>query len=192
VTRLLGLPQHALAISEFRLALELGLTAEPGLRLQRFVHEEELKTHLRRVTGKDAYKLFHRCVHPRSGREYLVHPDALFVLAAGEEAAARRLFFLEIDRGTEAPRLLADKTAGYRLLRESGACRKFGDFSGFLVLIVTNSARRAERLRKALIDVPGEEDVWIAADTEISKDTVLNGTVWLDHEGRRQAILREG
>lgn len=182
--------EHALALSEFRLALELGLRADPDLRLHRFVHEEELKTHLRRGLSKDAYKLFHLFRHPRSGQEYVVHPDALIVLAAGETAAARRLFFLEIDRGSEALRLVADKVTGYRLLKESGAFRKFGDFADFLVLLVTNSERRADNLRKAFTDVPGEADVWIAHEAAIGKDTVLMEAVWRDHEGKWQALLR--
>lgn len=183
--------EHALAISEFRLALELALQAEPEVRLHRFVHEDELKTHLRRGIHKDAYKLFHRLTHPRSGREYVVHPDALIVLAAGPAPAAQRLFFLEIDRGSESlRRIVDDKVPGYRLFKNSGVFRKFGDFAGFLVLLVTNSERRAANLRQALTDVPGEADVWIAAETAISETTVLTGTVWLDHEHVYQAVLR--
>lgn len=181
--------EHALAISEFRLALELGLKAEPDICLHRFVHEDELKTHLRRVISKDAYKLFHRFTHPRSRREYLVHPDALIVLATGDEAAARRLYFLEIDRGTESLRLLADKVTGYRLLKQSGAFRKFGNFADFLVFLVTNSERRARNIRSTMTDIPGEADIWIAVDTAISKTTVLSGAVWLDHEGKSCAVL---
>jgi hypothetical protein len=187
--------EHALGISEFRVSLELALREQPVIALQRFVHEDELKTHLRRGIKKDAYKLYNRLPHPRTQREYVVHPDALLVLAARGQPAKdkqkkQRLFFLEVDRGTEPLRVIRDKVIGYQLFRQSGAFRKFGDFADFLVLFVTNSERRVRNLRETLTDVPGEADVWIAQDTKISKDTVLKGAVWLAHDGQFCAVLR--
>lgn len=183
---------HALGISEFRVSLELALQDETDIRLHRFVHESELKTHLRRGIKKDAYKLYHRFPHPRTQREYVVHPDALIVLAAARKQEQRRLFFLEVDRGTEPLRIIRDKVIGYHLLRESGVFRKFGDFEDFLVLTVTNSERRAGNMREALTDVPGEEDIWIAAEERITEQTVLTGAVWLAHDGQWSAVLRQG
>lgn len=187
--------EHALGISEFRVCLELALREHPAIRLQRFVQEDELKTHLRRGIKKDAYKLYHRLPHPRTQREYVVHPDALIVLAARGQPALdkqkkQRLFFLEVDRGKESLRILRDKVIGYQLFRQSGTFRKFGDFADFLVLLVTNSERRVRNLREALTDVPGEADVWIAQDIQISKTTVLKGAVWLDHTGHQRCSPR--
>jgi hypothetical protein len=182
--------EHALAISEFRMALELALPAVTGIRLHRFVHEDELKTHLRQGISKDAYKLYNHLIHPRTGREYVVHPDALFILATGEAPEVRRLYFLEIDRGTETLGRIRDKAIGYHLLKGSGVFRKFGDFSDFLVLLVTNAERRALRIREALTDSAGEADIWVAAAAGINATTVLTGAVWLDSEGAWQAVLR--
>lgn len=182
---------HSLLISDFRISLELAIKSVPRLSLGRFVHDAELKTHLRRSLKKDAYKLYNLLPHPRGQKDYVVHPDALFVLAApGKETVHQRLLFLEIDRGTESLRHLRDKTIGYHLLRAGNVYRKFGEFSGFRVLLATTSARRAQHIRQALVGLEGEDLVWTAALPAVSETTVLNGPIWLDHEGNERSILR--
>lgn len=183
--------EHALELSEFRVRLELALARQAQLRLHRFVSEHELKEHVSRALRREAYRLYQRLTHPRTGREYVVFPDALFVLAGtGRLSEHRRLFFLEIDRGTERLAMIREKVIGYHLLHGSGAFRKFGDHDAFRVLLQTNSVRRAHNIRAALTGLTGEGLLWTSATQQITPNSILTGEVWQDSTGRAVSIAK--
>lgn len=179
--------EHALALSEFRLQLELTLRTIPELELQRFVADFEVKEHLRNATSKERYKLYH--AFPDGPRRLVVYPDALVILRH-TATDARRLYFLEIDRGTEGSEVIRDKAAGYHLYRERDIQKKFGDLPRFRVLLLAPSPKHADRLQRMLGGCKGEELFWVAAATEIHPDTILTAPVWTDSGGQRRSIFR--
>jgi hypothetical protein len=184
---------HALDISAFRLALELALNKHPGVALHRFTADRELKRQVAAALGPGAYQLYDQVTDPRAirGCTYVVYPDALVVLRGrGEFAGAQQLYFVEIDRGSEGLGVLRDKVIGYGLYRELHVYRKYGDFSGFRVLLQVPSPRRAENLRQALTGLQGGELVWITDGVRVTEQTLLSAPIWLDHRGERQAILK--
>lgn len=180
--------EHALALSEFRLKLELALRALPALSLRRFVADFEVKEHMKAAAGKERFKLYY-AFPSGPARRAVVYPDAMAIIAAGEEAdAEQRLFFLEIDQGTESHAVIREKVFAYHLYREAGVFRKFGDFNRFRVLFQTHSEKRLRLLRETLAEVKGGELVWLAAAPAINEETILTGAVWTDIKGQQRSI----
>ena len=61
-----------------------------------------MKNWTKGLTGKHIYKLYSELKHPVNKKNYIVYPDALIILQAKgqQHSKYRRLYFLEIDRGT--------------------------------------------------------------------------------------------
>lgn len=184
--------EHALALSEFRLLLELALRRLPFLTLRRFVPDFEVKEHLKATGGKERFKLYY-AFPSGPPRRRVVYPDAMIVLAVGDDKEGQqRLFFVEIDRGTESHGVICDKVFAYERYLEAGIFRKFGAFPRFRVLLQTHSPRRARLLRETLASVRGGELVWIAAEPDLTPETILTGAVWTDAKDQPRSIVRQG
>ncbi|MGC1953285.1 MAG: replication-relaxation family protein [Gammaproteobacteria bacterium] len=184
---------HALDLSEFRLVLELALQNHPMIELHRFTGEHELKRNVTAAIGADAYRLYDRVIDPHAiqGQSFKVAPDALVVLKGkGRFADARQLYFVEIDRGTEGLGRLRDKVIGYGLYHELAVYRKYGHFTGFLVLFQVPSPRRADDLLRALAGTRGAELVWVTDSAHVTETTVLSTPIWLDQRGERKTLLK--
>jgi len=182
---------HALDISEFRLNLELAIQSHPVISLQRFTADFEMKEHTKKAIGKKIYKLYDEAIHPVNKKRYVVYPDALIILRGkGEYEKFQRLYFIEIDRGTETLSRIRDKVIGYSLYLKQKIFTKFGKFSAFKVLFQTNSEKRAENIRNALVNLEGTELIWITDVSRISDDTLLSAPVWEDHEMKEKTILK--
>lgn len=172
--------RHALEVSEFRLNLELAVKEMPEIDLHRVVMDFEMKSHTEQAIGRRRYRLFDEVLDPIGKRKLVVHPDLMFVLKAeiGQGRVFQRLFFVEIDRGTEGLRVIADKLTGYHLYKREGVFKKFGDFTDFRVLFQTNSQKRLENVRKLVANFEGALDVWATQDRELTDETVLKGAIW--------------
>lgn len=172
--------RHALDVSEFRLNLELAVHATPGIDLHRMVMDFELKSHTENAVGRRRYRLFDEVVDPIGKRKLVVHPDMLFVLKAETEQGRvfQRLFFVEIDRGTEGLRVIADKLTGYHLYKREGVFRKFGDFTDFRVLIQTNSEKRAMNIHELTGRFDGAVDAWATQDRLVTDESLLHDAIW--------------
>lgn len=182
---------HALELSEFRMYLEIALSGHERIELGRFVADFEVKSHLQNATGHKRYKLWHELQHPISRQSFVVYPDGLFILKGkGSFEGAQKLFFLEVDRGTEGMRQIQDKIIGYQLYHQQKVFQKFGPFSGFRVLIQTTSPKRAKNMRHALLNMAGTELAWITDREQVWEDTVLSGEIWQNHELEIKSILK--
>lgn len=179
--------EHALDLSEFRVKLELALRNHPVLELQRFIADFEVKEHLQNATARERFKLYH--AFPGGTERLIVYPDALLILRH-KPTGARRLYFVEIDRGTEGGRVLRAKAAAYRLYEEQQIYRKFGDFPHFRVLLQAPSAKHAQAVRRALAGCKGEELFWTAAAGDLQPDTLLAARVWTTSSGKAQSIFQ--
>ena len=183
--------QHALELSDFRIFIYQTLLENETVELHRFVGDHELKSHLKKEKGNDRFRLYQQLTHPITGGKYHFHPDGLFVLQGrGKFKTHQKLFFVEIDRGTETLDRIKKKVIGYNLFKKSDKFKKFGKFNGFRVLIQTHSDKRADNMRKALIDQEGAEMIWISTRKAITAETVLNHPIWTDHTLSKVSILK--
>lgn len=182
---------HALDISEFRVNLELALADHPAVEIHRFTADFEVKTHTTEAIGKKRYKLYDEITHPVTRAPYTVYPDALIILKGkGKFEDYQRLYFLEIDRGTEGLNVIKDKITGYSLYLKQNVFAKFGKFKGFTVLLQTNSKKRAENIRHHLTGVDGSELVWISEAGQVNQETVATSPIWQDHEMKMRVIVK--
>lgn len=183
---------HALDLSEFRVTLELALREYPFVELGRFIADFELKDHTEKAVGMAVFRLYKELRHPVDrSRTYVVHPDALIILRGkGEYHSFQRLYFLEIDRGTETLSVLRDKVVGYSLYLSEGVYRKFGKFDRFRVLFQVPSPTRAENLRKELTGTDGSDLVLITDVAQVTEDALLTKPIWKDVGGNAMALLR--
>ncbi len=182
---------HALELSEFRMYLEIALKNYPRVELGRFIADFELKSHFDRAIGKNRYKLFHEVEHPIDHRRYVVYPDGLIILkGTGEYAHHQKLYFLEIDRGTEGLRRIQEKIIGYHLYKTQGVFHKFGKFRNFKVLIQTTSPKRVQNMRKALTNMDSSHLVWITDREKVWENSVLHEPIWLDHELNLKSVIK--
>ena len=183
--------QHALDLSEFRLCLEVALTGHERIELHRFTCDFEIKSHTDMAIGKRRYKLYSEVIHPLTRERFIVYPDGLIILRGkGRYEQFQRLFFLEIDRGTESLPRIRDKVIGYNLYLKEGVHKKFGPFESFKVLLQTNSAKRAENIRRMLVDQEGADFVLVTTYDQVTPETVLAEPIWIDD--RNEAVALAG
>ncbi|GGF75901.1 hypothetical protein GCM10011332_32370 [Terasakiella brassicae] len=182
--------QHALDLSEFRLNVELALQNHSVVEMARFICDFEMKGHADKATRLKRYKLYHEVYHPLSKERYVVYPDGLMILQGkGEYAKKQRLYFVEIDRGTETLSTIRKKVIGYNLYQQEKVQDKFGKFKNFVVLIQTSSQKRAANIRKNLVDQPGSEFVYVTSVGEVFSHTIFNEPIWLNHQNQRDYLL---
>ena len=194
--------RHALAISEFRVALAEGLQPRDGVELVNFVADAERHVPRPGLTPRSPL----RAEVTVSDRTVAHAPDAAFALRRGGRLAA---FYVEIDMGTEVigspERGVGKFMRFYRaaLLREAPAwlatalqLERAPD--AVRVLVVTTSHARVQSIRRvcggAAAPHPMTGRIWIAA-TSILTDTDVLGSVWLSldpQDDRRQALVTEG
>lgn len=183
--------EHALGVSEFRLNLELAAQDHKVVQLHRFVADFELKENFENLAGKHRYRLFDEVDDPISRQTHIVYPDAMFILRGRGEKYGQfqRLFFVEIDRGTEGLRVIQDKLTGYHLYKREGIFRKYGKFESFRVLFQAPGERRMENIRKLTEPFIDVVDVWTTISDTLSDNDLLGNPVWIDAGGNSKSIL---
>lgn len=182
---------HALDVAQFRVDLEVALRDHPKAELHRFIADYEIKSHTEKALSKRRYKLFDEVTHPVSKEPYVVYPDSLLILKGkGELSKFQRLFFLEIDRGTESLGVIKDKVTGYNLYKKQDIYKKFGAFDNFTVLFQTNSSKRAEHITRLLLDIENSENIWVTDVGKVTEKTILS-SVWLNGKMEQKAIVKQ-
>lgn len=186
--------EHALDISEFRISLEKSLASQERFQLEEFTPDFQMKKTVARNVSKHRYVLYREVHHPTiQNRSYVVHPDALIELSASSNfEKERKLFFLEIDRGTESHEVIRDKLMGYHLFQEQNIQRNFGNFADFRVLFQAHSKRRETNIRNMLSDHVAKKMLWTTSKDRINEDTVLFEPVWINSEGEEKKIIVAG
>lgn len=94
-----------------------------------------------------------------------VIPDGYFELQNGEIPLSA---FVEVDRGTESLRIWTEKVRNYLQLALSGEYEKRFQQARFRVLVIANSDRRLETIRKTVESIT-EKIFWFATLTEIQE-----------------------
>lgn len=134
-------------------------------------------------------------------------PDAGFILE-NADSKARALFLIEVDRGTETQTSgvheAVHKSFRYKIeqydrylvsRRYQERYKQYGEFSYFVLLIVTNSTGRLDNMRQALSDLPEKLHQYYRLSTQ---DAVCGNFFHGDWLGRSvadentYALIREG
>lgn len=187
--------EHTLALAQFRIQLELALKDHPSVTIHRFTHDFELKGQTQEAIGRNRHKLYDEVLHPATKESFIVYPDGLFILKAtvsneqGELEEAQRLFFVEIDMGTEGHTVIKDKVTGFALYREQNIFKKWGKFDSFFVLIATTTPERAKNIRHHLTSVDGTKLVWVSDAETIKKQGIL-APVWTNYKLEMRVIAQ--
>lgn len=167
--------EHALAISEFRLALEAAARLHSDHQLLLWFSEEECK---------DTFNIW----DPRKQQRLTktLNPDAYGQYRFDQSFFS---FFLETDRGTMSNGRVKDKILRYRQYQESGAYESHYGLQFFRVLIVTLTEKRLKNLKK-IAEKIGASNVWFATLTKV-KENVL-GFTWQKAGSEKLHSLIEG
>lgn len=171
------LMEHHLAINDFWIALE-GACRSAGVNVMSFIPEyygqKTEEGGLRRLITDSAPDL-------RNPNEKIwFTPDAMFTL---ERNGKHALFFLEIDRGTEKITsgkyaAFANKITAYQSYFQSRGFRRWGEqFTGFRVLVVTNSEERKQNLVLTSTRLGIQKMLWYTVDEAVQTIGVLN-QIW--------------
>lgn len=194
--------KHFLAANDFRIALTKACAGRGDVRLLGFLPEHLVE----RTPAGSVQKYLRDVIADVGGPGHkITHtPDAVFALERGDKAA---LFFLEIDRGTEALRdaergflkivrfyLSYLLGSGYQRYREDFGAGE--QFKAFRVLVVTSSPQRLENIRTHCGAVPfdpahAKRFIWLATEEVLGDETILSRR-WasLDPgDGERYAIV---
>jgi hypothetical protein len=132
--------QHQLAVNEIYCAVKY--EAASGFHFARWIaFQESIQPNLRLI------------------------PDGYFELQVGGVVLAA---FLEVDRGSESLRVWNQKVRNYLQLALSGDYEKQFHQKRFRVLVVANSERRLQTIRKAVAGIT-EKIFWFARFTEIQQ-----------------------
>jgi hypothetical protein len=190
---------HALAISEFRLLLELALQDVPAVDIERTIFDFELKERATKQVGVKAHVLFDEVFAPVGHEDetvsrYVVRPDLLVLLrAASARQTHRQLYFIEIDRGTENLRRIRRKVIGYGLFLRQKRHQRFAPTEGFKVLIQTTSARRAKNVIAEIARLKDEKTkklVLVTSENEVTTETILTSDIWMTAAGQPKTLLK--
>lgn len=181
--------QHALDLSEFRVCLELGLEALPGYQLRLFVPDFLQKEGATGLTGLKRYRLYDEIRDPATGEMVVFYPDAMMVLEA-TAAEARRLYFVEIDRGTEGLQTIRRKIRAYQLYARNKLFAKFGKFQNFAVLFQTSSERRAANMVKLAAEMDFGLQLLVTHAAVVTEQTLLTAPIWSRSEGEPISLIK--
>lgn len=153
--------EHTLAVSEFKVSLDVALMKTKALDL--IFYQRENKS------------LVWRVADPSGKKKYLiVAPDAFFGLATPD---GRSYFFLEVDMGTETLKRFQEKIIAYKKFWKSGAYSNAFGYNHFRVLTVTESGRRLMNLIETTKNAGGQKMFLSSTFSLIEKHSVL-GRIW--------------
>ncbi|MGB1234676.1 MAG: replication-relaxation family protein [Planktomarina sp.] len=182
--------EHALAVSQFRVDLEIAVSQMDDVSLDLFIPDFEMRKQAEEYVGKKRYLLYREATHPANRKSYIVHPDALIVLTVDRNGKkASRMLCLEIDQGTQGLDRIRDKMTGYRLAQQENLLHQFSGLSSFIVLFQANTARRADNIFNALVDHASEDLARVSSRDNISADTIISEPIWKTLAGDLKRIV---
>lgn len=113
-------------------------------------------------------------VAPELHKEFHLIPDARLKLS---DPSGARLYFLEVDRGTEALPVWRSKAERYLTLARSGRCDALLGHAHFRVLVVAHSCRRAESIAQAI--TPLTNRIFFLTGLEDIESEGVGASIWL-------------
>jgi hypothetical protein len=172
--------EHLLAINQFRVSLVSACTAAQANTSS----QADTDDSLRLLEWKSSADAKFTVIMPdendksRAGRKVSLIPDAAFTL---KTPSLKLFYFLEVDLGSEAGRVLADKCRAYAAFWRSGG---FGrEYSvpanvGFHVLFVAPTPKRAQTILNAIHKLEAGKSLFrVALQDEITPQDLLR-PIW--------------
>jgi len=164
--------EHTLAVSEFRVCLELAAR-----------QREDASILFWKPQGKP---LNDRVPDPERKSKYLlVSPDAFFGILTtnglpteASAKAGKTYFFLEADLGTESRERFKKKVLTYRQYWKSGKYQEKYSFKSFRVLTITTSEKRLNNLVATARDC-GVKGMFLFTTQDLTKPNKVLGNIWL-------------
>ncbi len=154
--------EHTLAVSEFKVNLDLALHETCSVDLLFYSRENK---------GLQA-----RVPDPIGKKKYLVvAPDAFLGLKTKD---GNSFFFLEVDMGTETLKRFAEKVIAYKQYWKTGKYHQDYEFNHFRILTIAESERRLSNLIETTKKAGGKQMFLFATMSDIQSETPL-GQIWL-------------
>jgi hypothetical protein len=171
--------EHLLAITEFRVALNL-LTTQKLLHEVQWVDEATLRVepYLSKLPSRI-----------RGSRTAYIIPDGYFQIRPRQDSNPAH-FFLEVDRGTESNGVWADKIRAYDQFRKSGNSHIHFGTNNFRVLALVSSERRLANLMRVTEQIDPRGFYWFALQEQVTvwQPQTLLEPIW--HVAGEQTTLR--
>lgn len=186
---------HTLALSTFRVALEIALESHPLAMLQDFIPDFEVKSQClkKKASDQTRYKVYQEVKDPKSGNKVVILPDSIIVVQGqGDFANHQMCYCLEIDRGTESLRIIAEKMKNYWLYSQKpNPFNEFGLFGQFIVLLQTESEQRAKNIHKYLAEqnTPGRELLLVTSKEKVTEESIVKDHIWFNSKGELKALI---
>ncbi len=169
---------HWCQVSEQMHTIEMAFAGQNYARMGAMYLEHDMVNPREREASK-RYKTY--TVVRQDGKKQIVCvPDSCFEVIVGQSGQYRRAYYVELERGTDAPRrVAAKKSPGYAGLFETDKWRlHFPHADGFRVLCVaTRGSRWRDELRSEFKGKPGAELWLFAAIQDLRPETFLHEQV---------------
>lgn len=184
--------EHLLAINQFRISLTAACAAARAYALS----QSDTEIPLRLLEWKSSTVAKFTVVLPdgsdkyRAARKVSLIPDAGFTLKA---PPLKLFYFLEVDLGSEAGRVLADKCRAYAAFWQSGGfAREYSVAAnvGFRVLFVAPTPKRAQTILGAIQKLEAGKSLFrVALQDQITPRELLR-PIWqgAGQEGRKSSL----
>lgn len=164
--------EHTLAISEFRVGLELAAKERDDIQILFWKGQgKSLNGRVKDLAVKSKY--------------LVVTPDAFFGILTpnglSTEASAKAgkaYFFLEVDLGTESNQRFRKKIIAYRQYWKTGKYQEKYGFKSFRVLTITTSEKRLNNLVATAKDC-GAKGMFIFTTQDLTKPNKIFDNIWL-------------
>lgn len=168
---------HSLEVSETHLIFEEALRDQFIVTIPRWIGEYDIvNPDITRAEQRfQLFTLLWEYPPPR----LVCAPDAAFLLSLNNEF--RKIQYVEVDRETSGIRQVTSKALGYsELFKRRLHLRHFPDATDdrFNVLLVTLSARRRDKLKRAFREKPHAELWRFVAKEDLTPETCLFGAIY--------------
>jgi hypothetical protein len=166
--------EHAIAVRELRLEVELACSRSGLFEIAEWISEETFKTEPLRVTD------------PVIRAESELIPDGAITLTLPRRQP--RTFYIELDRATiQAPKRLRDRFRGYMLADQNGP---------HPLLVVAPTEARVAQLRRWAQEAAAElallpRSVWFTSWERLARQDILADPVWQSTEGTDVALISQ-
>ena len=168
--------QHELDIVSFHLAMDRSVRETPGVSWMFWKDRQE-------IVSQKSWELSN--VGSSKGGKLKLIPDAFFGL---QTPKGKTVFFLEVDRGTEAPRVFREKLLAYQLAFERGLVQKMTGLKAFRVLTITVSESRQRRLIDLTASMRHPLLFWFTIIEALYSDDSLTGVIWRAGQAPAQQV----
>lgn len=172
--------EHLLAINQFRVAVEVAAKGSG--------EAFELREWQDSANARFTVSLASESKRQAATRKVTLIPDGAFCLGI---SGVTHYYYLEVDRGSEASRILTEKCRAYYVFwADGGFAQKYRveDWVGFRVLFVAPTPKRLNTIRSAISKLAyGHAMFCVALEGEITPDGVAQ-PIWRDALKEEQRV----